>query len=116
MTEGFALSRYQRVSTKKINRILPLIRGKSVPEAMNILSFLPKQRTKTFVLKTLKSAVANTLYKVGRAKIKEENLIVKEAVSEPGPSLKRVRAGPRGMVSFYKHRTAHIKIKVGTRD
>ncbi|MEO0098904.1 MAG: uL22 family ribosomal protein [candidate division WOR-3 bacterium] len=115
MIESQAISRYQRVSAKKINRILALIRGKPVPEALNILTFLNKQRTKTFVLKTLKSAIANAIYKSGKAKVKEEDLFVKEATCDPGPSLKRVRAGPRGMPLFYKHRTSHIKIKVGTK-
>jgi large subunit ribosomal protein L22 len=116
MMEAYAISRYQRVSAKKINQILKLIRGKSVPEALHTLNFLRKQRTKTFVLKTLKSAVANALYLSGKAKLREEDLIVKEATCDSGPSLKRVRAGPRGMALFYKHRTSHIRIKVATKE
>ncbi|MEO0102218.1 MAG: uL22 family ribosomal protein [candidate division WOR-3 bacterium] len=116
MIESSAISRYQRVSAKKINRILELIRGKPVPEALNTLTFLRKQRTKIFVLKTLKSAVANAIYKSGKARLKEEDLYVKEATCDHGPSLKRFRAGPRGMPLFYKHRTSHIKIKVQTKE
>ncbi len=113
--ESWAISRYQRVSPKKINRILMLIRQKSVPEALNILTFLRKQRTKIFVIKTLKSAVANAIYLSGKARLKEEDLYVKEAICGQGPSYKRWRAGPRGMPNFYKHRTTHIKIKVATK-
>ncbi len=114
--ESYAISRYQRVSPKKINQILSLIRGKPVPEALNILTFLSKPHLKTFVLKTLKSAVANALYSSGKVRLKEEDLYVKEAICNQGPSMKRFRAGPRGMPLFYKHRTAHIKIKVATKE
>ncbi|MDH5185810.1 MAG: 50S ribosomal protein L22 [candidate division WOR-3 bacterium] len=113
--EAKALSRYQRVSAKKINRILELIRGRDVPEAFNILTFLAKP-TKQGVLKTLNSAVANAIVLGGKAKLSEKDLYVKEAVVNGGPMMKRWQAGPRGSASIIRHRTCHIYIVVASKE
>ncbi|MCX7837217.1 MAG: hypothetical protein N2323_04580, partial [candidate division WOR-3 bacterium] len=75
--EARAISKYQRISVKKANRILELIRGRNAKEALNILYFLPKPRHKVPILKALKSAIANAIYKSGKARLKEEDLYVK---------------------------------------
>lgn len=113
--EAHAIGRYQRVSAKKINRILDLIRNKDVPAALNTLRFLNKP-TKMPVLKTLQSAVANAITKAGKAKLDEKDLHVVEARAGGGPMLKRWHAGPRGMGMMIRHRTAHIYVRVGTRE
>lgn len=111
--EARAIARYQRVSAKKINRILELIRNQTVPKAMNNLTFLPKP-TKVPVLKTLKSAVSNALISAGKARLDQKDLYVKEARVDPGPSMKRWQPGPRGSASIIRRRTCHITIKVAT--
>jgi len=113
--EAHASSRYQRVSAKKIGRILELIRDRDVPVALNTLHFLNKP-TKMPVLKTLQSAVANAVAKAGKVKLAEKDLAVAEARVSPGPSLKRWRAGARGSGVRYRHRTAHIYIAVVKRE
>ncbi len=114
--EARAISRYQRISVKKANRILELIRGKNAKEALNILYFLPKPRHKVPILKTLKSAIANAIYKSGKAKLKEEDLYVKEARVTPGPMLKRWQAGPMGRAMMIRRRTSHIYITVASKE
>lgn len=113
--EAVARARYQRVSAKKMNRILRLIRNKPVPKAMAILRFLPKP-SKTPIVKTLKSAVANAMVKVGKAKLDEKDLFVKSATADPGPMMKRFRAGPRGSANMILRRTCHINITVATKE
>lgn len=115
MIEAKALSRYQRVSPKKINRILELIRNRDVPEALNILTFLPKP-TKTSVLKTLRAAVANAISLAGKVKISEKDLFVKKAIVNGGPMMKRWQPGPRGSASIIRRRTSHICIVVASKE
>jgi len=112
--EAHAISRHQRVSSRKIGRILDLIREKDVPTALNTLKFLNKP-TKRSVLKTLESAVANAVNKAGKAKLEEKDLVVAEARVNGGSMQKRWRAGPRGMGMMIRRRTAHVHITVRTR-
>ncbi|MBS4014900.1 MAG: 50S ribosomal protein L22 [Candidatus Latescibacteria bacterium] len=113
--EATAKARFQRGSARKMNRILTLIRNKPVTKALAILDFLPKP-TKMTIIKTLKSASANALLKVGKAKITQQDLIVKYAAADGGPLMKRFRAGPRGSASRILRRTYHIQITVATKE
>jgi large subunit ribosomal protein L22 len=109
--EANAIGRYQRVSPRKIGRILHLIRDKNVPEALSTLKFLNKP-TKESVMKTLQSAVANAVAKAGKAKLEEKDLFVSEARVNGGPMMKRWQAGARGSPMMYRRRTSHIYIAV----
>lgn len=113
--DAIARLRFQRGSARKMNRILALIRNKPVPKAMAILDFLPKP-SKQPIVKTLKSATANAMVKVGKAKISEKDLFVKTATADSGPSMKRFQAGPRGSASRILRRTCHITIMVATKE
>ena len=112
--EAKAFSYYQRISAKKINRILELIRNRDVTEALNVLHFLAKP-TKRTVVKTLRSAVANAIISAGKAKLSEKDLYVKKAIVNSGPVMKRWRAGPRGSASIIRRRTSHIHIVVASK-
>jgi large subunit ribosomal protein L22 len=113
--EAHAISRYQRGSAKKLSRIAALIHDQDVPQALNTLMFLNKP-TKKPVLKTLQSAVANAVNKAGKAKLDESDLRVAEARVTDGPMLKRWQAGARGMGAMIRRRTAHIYVRVQTRE
>jgi len=113
--EAHAITRYQRVSARKLNRILDLIRDRDVPTALNTLRFLHKP-TKKSILKTLESAVANAVNKAGKAKLEEKDLVIAEARVNGGPMMKRWQAGPRGTGMQIRHRTAHVYITVKTRE
>jgi len=113
--EAIARARFQRGSSRKMNRILALIRNKPVPKAVAVLDFLPKPSKKPIV-KTLKSAVANAMVKVGKAKISEQDLYVKLATADGGPMMKRFQAGPKGSASPILKRTCHINITVATKE
>jgi large subunit ribosomal protein L22 len=113
--EAHAIARYQRVSARKIGRILDLIRNKDVPVALNTLRFLNKP-TKMPVLKTLQSAVANAMVKAGKAKLDEADLVVVGATAGGGPVMKRWRAGSKGTPAMYRHRTSHVRITVKAKE
>jgi large subunit ribosomal protein L22 len=94
--EAKAIARYVRVTPRKTDQVLQLIRGKRVDVATEILDFTPKHVAKV-IGKVLKSAVANAVAIEGKINIEE--LRVKQAVAGAGPTMKRflprAQAGPR---------------------
>ena len=76
-----AIQRYVRITPRKCNQVLDLIRGARVEEAQTTLQFTPKLGAR-IVQKVLKSAVANALHE---GKVRLEELYVKEAVVGAGP-------------------------------
>jgi len=115
MIEGSARSRFQRGSARKLGRVADLIRGRDVPYAMKVLAFLAKP-SKAPVQKTLRSAVANAITKAGKAKLKEEDLVVADVQVTTGPIMKRWQPGPRGMASIIRRRMCHVFVRVVTRE
>ena len=112
--EAFAVTRYQRGSSKKLVLIANLIRGKDVTEALRTLAFLTKP-IKLPVLKTLRSAVANAIQQAGKAKLHEEDLYVSEVQIDQGPTMKRWRPRARGMAAVIRKRTFHVRVRVATK-
>lgn len=108
---GRAVKRYERVSPRKVKRMLDLIRGKNVLDARALLQFHPS-RSKIPILKTLNSAVANLKNNVGTLRIDDKDLFVKQAKVDPGPQMKRWRAGFRGTADMIIKRTSHITLVV----
>ncbi len=106
-----AVKRYERTSSRKVKRILDIIRGKGVLEARALLQFHPS-RSKIPILKTLNSAVANLKDKVGTVRVDDGDLFVKEARVDEGPTMKRWRAGFRGTADMIRRRTCHITLVI----
>ncbi len=101
-----AVSRYARIAPRKARNLATAIRGRPVAEALSITKF--SERKAAFLIgKTLKSAVANA---ENNSELSSDDLWVKEAVVEPGPSLKRFWARARGSASPIRKRTSHVRI------
>lgn len=105
---SIAISKYLRISSTKINKIILKIRGKTYQEALEILKYLP-QKAGTVVWKTLYSAVSNG---INNFNFKKENLIVCEAFVNNGSMLKRMRARARGRSFAIQKKFSHITIKI----
>ncbi|MEO0216697.1 MAG: 50S ribosomal protein L22 [candidate division WOR-3 bacterium] len=106
-----AVKRYERLSPTKARRILRIIKGKDIPTARALLSF-HHSRSKIPILKTLNSAVSNFKNQVGKVRVDDKDLYVKEAIAQDGPQMKRWRPGFRGTADLIRRRTCHIKIAV----
>ena len=63
--EAKAIAKYVRVTPRKADRVLQLIRGKRVDLATEILLFTPKHVART-IRKVLQSAVANAVVMEGK--------------------------------------------------
>ncbi len=107
-----AISRYVRVSPRKARLVVDLIRGESVERAREILAFTNRGIVET-VEKTLNSAVSNA---ENNNHLRAENLFVKEAFVNEGPTLKRFRPRAKGAASRIRKRTSHITVVVATRE
>jgi len=99
-----AISRYVRISPRKVEQCLKVVRRKSVKAALDILSMTVKAAARP-VSKTIKSALSNMGKNVDPARV-----IIDEAVVGKGVYLKRFRAGPQGRGMPYTRKTCHIKI------
>lgn len=102
-----AVLRYLRLSPRKVRQVIDLVRGKDIDSAEAILSNLNK-RPANFVLKLLKSAIANAEYKG----FKGRRLYISKITADGGPMLKRYRAAPFGRAVMIRHRTTHIAIEL----
>lgn len=101
-----ALTKYSRISPKKTREITRVIQGKNAVEAVELLKFIPRKSAR-LVSKTLKSAIANA---ENNANLVADSLIIKSALVNEGPSLKRFRPTARGSAHPYKKRMSHIQI------
>ena len=110
--EAKATLRYIRISPRKVSILCDLIRGKSVAQASAILALTPKAAAEPLA-KLVKSAAANAENKYG---VRPENLVVKAAYVDEGPTMKRYRPRAKGSASPIMKRTSHITIIVATRE
>ena len=114
--EARAQARFVRVTPMKARRVVDLIRGKSIPEAVALMRFAPQSASDP-VLKVLNSAVANARFaadQTGTA-FDEGELVVSSAYVDEGPTMKRFRPRAQGRASRINKRTSHITVLVAPR-
>ena len=104
--EAKAHLRYARISPRKVQIVLDLIRGKDTDMAMAILKHTPKAACEQLE-KLLKSAIANA---ENNHAMDIDNLYVAECFACPGPILKRIRPRAQGRAFRVLKRTSHITI------
>ncbi|MCX7170955.1 MAG: 50S ribosomal protein L22 [Proteobacteria bacterium] len=107
--ETNAILRGVRLSAQKGRLVADLVRGKSVDQAINILTFCPKKGA-TIIKKVLESAIANAEHNDG-ADI--DALKVKVIHVEKGAVLKRFTARAKGRGNHILKQTSHIYVTVG---
>jgi large subunit ribosomal protein L22 len=115
--EAKAIARFIRMSPRKIRLVVDQIRGRSVNEAYALLQFSKKAAAEP-VGKTLRSAVANAQTKgqdQGEA-VDVDDLVVREAFVDEGPTLRRFRAAAMGRAAPIRRRTSHITVVVDTKE
>lgn len=101
-----ALTRYARMSPKKVREVARTIQGRKAPEAVDLLAIIPRKSAQ-LIAKTLKSAIANA---ENNNNLSADSLVVKSAVVEMGPVLKRFKAGARGTAMPRRKKMSHIRI------
>lgn len=104
--EAKAYLKYARISPRKVQIVLDLIRGKNAGMAMAILKNTPKSASE-YLIKLLKSAIANAENNFGMDK---EKLYVSECFVCPGPTLKRLLPRAKGSADRLLKRSSHVTI------
>ena len=104
--EGRAIVMHARVSTRKAELVMDLIRNKGIDEAYAILKYMPRNASE-ILYKLLKSAEANA---VNNNQLGRDSLIIKELFAEQGPTLKRIMPRAQGRAFRIRKRTSHITL------
>ena len=104
-----AILKTYRQSPRKVRLVADTIRGKRVPDALAVLSFLEK-RAAAPIRKLLESAVANARQNFGAD---PDELAVREITVNKGAVLKRSMPRARGRATPIKKRTSHVTIILG---
>lgn len=107
--ETTAIIRNVHISAQKTRLVADLVRGKSVAQALDILTFTQKKAA-GIVKKALESAIANAEHNDG-ADIDE--LKVTTIYVDKAQSMKRFTARAKGRGNRIEKQTCHIVVKVG---
>ncbi|GAA3952759.1 50S ribosomal protein L22 [Gordonia caeni] len=105
-----ATAKFVRVTPMKARRVIDLIRGKNVDEALDILRFAPQAASEP-VSKVLASAVANAENNLG---LDRRTLVITEAFADEGPTMKRFQPRAQGRAFRIRKRTSHITVVVSS--
>jgi large subunit ribosomal protein L22 len=108
MMEVLAKHRYAQISPQKVRLVADQIRGLSVADAINILTYSPKKAA-GLVKKVLESAMANAEHNEG-ADIDE--LKVFKIFVDAGPTMKRISPRAKGRADRILKRSSHISVIV----
>lgn len=110
--EARATLRYARISPRKVQIVLDLIRNKDADKAMAILRFTPKSACE-YLEKLLASAIANA---ENNHQMDVSKLYVAECHVGPGSILKRIRAKDHGRAHRILKRTSHVTLVLRERE
>ncbi|MDE5736977.1 MAG: 50S ribosomal protein L22 [Oscillospiraceae bacterium] len=97
-----------RISPRKVQIVLDLIRNQSTEKALATLRLTPKAAS-PILEKLLKSAIANA---DNNHSMNKDNLYVSECYVTPGPIMKRVMPRAQGRAYRILKRTSHITVVV----
>ena len=103
--ETKAQAKYIRIAPRKVQVIIPAIKGRKVEEAISILQFMPRKGAR-ILQKVLHSAVANA----EQNKVDIDTLVVKTVLVDGGPTLKRFMPRAMGRANPILKRTSHITV------
>ena len=108
ITSASATARYVRVTPMKARRVIDLVRGKSVAEALAILKYAPQGAAEP-VAKVVASAAANAENNFG---LDPRTLVISEAYANEGPTMRRFQPRAQGRAFMIRKRTSHITVVV----
>ncbi|MBI5027469.1 MAG: 50S ribosomal protein L22 [Actinobacteria bacterium] len=105
---SYAIARHVRMSPMKVRRVVDLVRGLPVTDALNVLKFAPQAASEP-VYKVVASATANAENTEG---LRADELFVSQAFVDEGMTLRRIRPRAKGSASRILKRASHITVVV----
>ncbi len=108
--------KFARVSARKARLVADLVRGRQVPEDIEVLTFTRK-KSAPIIRKLVESAVANAEHEAKRngESVDVDGLVVESITVDEGPSLRRFRPRAQGRATRVLKKTAHISVVLGAR-
>jgi large subunit ribosomal protein L22 len=107
--ETRAVAKYVRIAPRKVRRVVDLVRGQYVEDALKTLQFLPNRAAK-HVRKVVQSAAANA---ENNFAMDTETLKITTAYVDPGPTVRRLQPRAMGRAYTILKRSSHITVVVG---
>ena len=105
---ALAQARYVRMTPMKCRRVIDIVRGMPVQEALDILRFQPQAASEP-IAKVIASAAANA---ENNKQLDPASLFISTAYVDEGPTLKRFRPRAQGRAFRIRKRTSHITVVV----
>jgi len=112
--EARAVTKYIGSSPRKMRLVIDLIRGMQADKALEVLHFSSKHSSRN-AEKTLRSAIANLMNSDESTRLEPQDLIVREAYVNQGPTLKRISPAPMGRAYRIKKRSCHLTIVIASK-
>lgn len=103
--EAIAIGRYLRISTLKVRKIIKVIRGKSVSDALAILAIMPNKAAK-MAHKVIFSAMSN--FRNIFPEEDEKQLMIKAIFADEAPIFKRLLPRARGRADILRKQSTHL--------
>lgn len=103
-----SVTKYIRISPKKLGLVADMIRGLSVEDALLFLEHTPKKAAK-FLHKGIQSAASNAESNYNQNR---DKLIISKVVVTKGPTLKRGIPVSRGRYHRLNKRSSHLIIEL----
>ena len=105
---SYAIARHVRMSPTKVRRVVDLVRGMDVSDALVALKFAP-QAASDPVYKVVASAAANA---ESAEALRSDDLYISKAFVDEGVTLRRIRPRAKGSASRILKRASHITVVV----
>ena len=105
---SYAIARHVRMSPTKVRRVVDIVRGLTVTDALAVLRFAP-QAASAPVYKVVASAAANAEQ---TENLRSEQLYISQAYVDEGVTLRRIRPLAKGSASRILKRASHITVVV----
>jgi large subunit ribosomal protein L22 len=108
---SYAIARQVRISPTKSRRVVDLVRGMDVTEALSALQFAPQAASEP-VYKVVASAAANAEQ---TDNLRRADLYISQAFVDEGVTMRRIRPRAKGSASRILKRSSHITVVVEPR-
>ncbi|AQP43919.1 50S ribosomal protein L22 [Tessaracoccus flavus] len=109
---SYAIARHVRMSPTKVRRVVDLVRGMDVKDALVALKFAPQAASEP-VYKVVASAIANA---ESAEALRSDDLYISKAFVDEGVTLRRIRPRAKGSASRILKRGSHITVVVEPRE
>jgi len=98
-----------RQSAKKVRHVLDEVKYSKVNDALTKLNFMNKKSAK-FIHRTISSALSNLIHNEDSFDV--DNLYIKNAYVDQGPTMKRFRPRAMGRATRILKRSSHLTIVI----